>query len=161
MHSSWRAGRPRLPGPTWKRWGVHEQPLRDAYLALKLTRVEQRRGHYTNALRRASLGLRALGDATGPEAGAARGGCRPATRSAGSARVATRMPVDGRSEPSGRRRLIRGRAGRGAPGAVRRWRFGRRTQGRAARETALHIFEQLGDLGGQAHALNNLGLTAL
>ena len=87
--------------------GVHEQPLRDAHLALKLTRVEQRRGHYTNALRRASLGLRALGDATGPEAGAARARLQPATRSAGSARVATRMPVDGRSEPSPKlRRLI-------------------------------------------------------
>ena len=40
--------------------GVRGQPLREAHLALKLTRVEQRRGHYSNALRRASLGLRAV-----------------------------------------------------------------------------------------------------
>ena len=52
--------------------GVRGQPLREAHLALKQTRVEQRRGHYTNALRRASLGLRAVSGATGPEAGAAR-----------------------------------------------------------------------------------------
>ncbi len=52
--------------------GVRGQPLREAHLALKQTLVEQRRGHYSNALRRASLGLRALSDATGPEAGAAR-----------------------------------------------------------------------------------------
>ena len=52
--------------------GVRGQPLREAHLALKLTRVEQRRGHYSNALRRASLGLRAVSGATGPEAGAAR-----------------------------------------------------------------------------------------
>ena len=54
--------------------GVRGQPLREAHLALKLTRVEQRRGHYSNALRRASLGLRAVSGATGPEAGAARAG---------------------------------------------------------------------------------------
>ena len=52
--------------------GVRGQALREAHLALKLTRVEQRRGHYSNALRRASLGLRALSGVTGPEAGAAR-----------------------------------------------------------------------------------------
>ena len=79
---------------TWKRWAMHEflagrsteaaaaylealrgvrgQPLREAHLALKQTLVEQRRGHYSNALRRASLGLRAVRDATGPEAGAVR-----------------------------------------------------------------------------------------
>ena len=66
------AGRSTEAAPPKALRGVHEQPLRDAHLALKLTRVEQRRGHHTNALRRASLGLRALGDATGPEAGAAR-----------------------------------------------------------------------------------------
>ena len=52
--------------------GVRGQALREAHLALKLTRVEQRRGHYSNALRRASLGLRAVSGATGPEAGAVR-----------------------------------------------------------------------------------------
>ncbi|HET9302313.1 MAG TPA: adenylate/guanylate cyclase domain-containing protein, partial [Propionibacteriaceae bacterium] len=52
--------------------GVRGQPLREAHLALKQTLVEQRRGHYSNALRRASLGLRAVSEATGPEAGAAR-----------------------------------------------------------------------------------------
>jgi hypothetical protein len=52
--------------------GVRGQPVREAHLALKQTLVEQRRGHYTNALRRASLGLRAIGGATGPEAGAIR-----------------------------------------------------------------------------------------
>jgi hypothetical protein len=52
--------------------GVRGQPLREAHLALKQTVVEQRRGHYTNALRRASLGLRAISGAPGPEAGAVR-----------------------------------------------------------------------------------------
>ena len=36
--------------------GVRGQALREAHLALKQARVEQRRGRYTNALRRASLG---------------------------------------------------------------------------------------------------------
>ena len=73
MQSSWRAGRPRLPPRTWKRSGAYAaNQLREAHLALQLTRVAQRRGHYTNALRRASLGLRALSGATGPEAGAIR-----------------------------------------------------------------------------------------
>ena len=52
--------------------GCAVRPLREAHLALKQTLVEQRRGHYSNALRRASLGLRAIRDATGPEAGAVR-----------------------------------------------------------------------------------------
>jgi len=51
---------------------VRGQPLREAHLALKLTRVEQHRGHYSNALRRASLGLRAVSDARDPEASAVR-----------------------------------------------------------------------------------------
>ncbi|HET6918886.1 MAG TPA: hypothetical protein VFI46_05385 [Jiangellaceae bacterium] len=48
------------------------QPLRGAHLALKLARVEQRRGRYAVALRRASLGLRALDGADGAQARAAR-----------------------------------------------------------------------------------------
>ncbi len=84
--------------------GVRGQALREAHLALKQARVEQRRGRYTNALRRASLGCVPVRSATGPEAGAARARCKPATRSAGSARVATPMPADGRSEPSPKQR---------------------------------------------------------
>jgi tetratricopeptide (TPR) repeat protein len=52
--------------------GVRGQPVREAHLAFKQTLVEQRRGHYTNALRRASLGLRAVSGMTDPEAGAVR-----------------------------------------------------------------------------------------
>ena len=99
MQSSWRAGRPRLPRPIWKRCGVRGQPLREAHLALKLTRVEQRRGHYSNALRRASLGLRALSGVTGPEAGAVRARLQARYAFCRSIRVATRMPADGRSGP--------------------------------------------------------------
>ena len=44
----------------------------EAHLALKQVLVEQRRGHCSNALRRASLGLRAVRGMTGPEAGAIR-----------------------------------------------------------------------------------------
>ena len=73
MRSSWRASRPRLPTAYLEALrGVRGQPLREAHLALKQTRLEQRRGHYTNALRRASLGLRAINGEAGGEAGAAR-----------------------------------------------------------------------------------------
>jgi class 3 adenylate cyclase/tetratricopeptide (TPR) repeat protein len=139
--------------------GVHEQPLREAHLALKLTRVEQRRGHHKNALRRVSLGLRALGAAAGPEASAAR------------ARLEARYAV--------------GKVSQGRYADARRWAERALREAEAANEldaeaqahlvlhtanflsaghegeqhgiAALRIFEQLGDLVGQAHALNNLG----
>ena len=68
------------------------------------------------------------------------------------------MPVDGRSEPSPKlRRLIELDAQAEAHlvlDAVEVWSGG--PKGEQHAETALHIFEQLGDLSGQAHALNNL-----
>ena len=85
--------------------GARGQPLREAHLALKQTRVEQRRGRYTNALRRASLGLRALSGAASSEAGRRWAPlASPLRGSAGSARVATRTPANGLSAHSRRRR---------------------------------------------------------
>jgi class 3 adenylate cyclase/tetratricopeptide (TPR) repeat protein len=138
--------------------GVRGQPLREAHMALKQARVEQRRGHYTNALRRASLGLRALTSADGTEADALR------------ARLEVRYAV------------CRASQGRYADG--RRWAERALQHAEAANELdaqaqahlvlqtvdflsagqqseqhgamALQLFEQLGDLSGQAHALNNL-----
>ncbi len=159
MHSSWLAGGPRLPAAYLEALrGVRGQPLREAHLELKLTRVEQRRGHYTNALRRASLGLSALSGATGPEVGAAR------------ARLETRYAVC--------------RVSQGRYADARRWAERALREAEAANELdaeaqahlvldtagflsgrqeaeqhgimALHLFEQLDDLSGQAHALNNL-----
>jgi predicted ATPase/class 3 adenylate cyclase len=138
--------------------GVRGEPLREAHLALKLTRVEQRRGHYTNALRRASLGLRALNGAGGAEAGALR------------ARLQQRYAVCRVSQ--GRYADARRWAGRALAEAEAAndldamahahtvlhsadlWSAGRGAEQHLV--TALNLFEQLGDLSGQAHALNNL-----
>ena len=143
--------------------GVRGQPLREAHLALKQTRVEQRRGHYSNALRRASLGLRAISDATGPEAAAARARLQ--------ARYAFCRISQGRYADARRwaeRALAQAEAANELDAKaqahlqldiVDMWSAG--PEGPHHGETALHIFEQLGDLGGQAHALNNLALRPL
>jgi tetratricopeptide (TPR) repeat protein len=140
--------------------GVRGQPMREAHLALKQARVEQRRGHYTNALRRASLGLRALDGSPDAEAGAVR------------ARLEARYAVC--------------RVSQGRYADARRWAKRALAEAEAANEldakaqahlvlhtvdllsgglegprhgeTALQIFEQLGDLSGEAHALNNLAM---
>ena len=129
MHSG--AGRPRLPGPTWKRCGA-SRATAAGHLALKLTRVEQRRGHYTNALRRASLGLRALGDATGPEAGAVPG-CRPATRLPAQPGSLRGCPWMGGASPPEAEAADELDAQAEAHLVLYDVRCGRRTQGRAAR----------------------------
>jgi class 3 adenylate cyclase/tetratricopeptide (TPR) repeat protein len=140
--------------------GVRGQPLREAHLALKLTRVEQRRGHYSNALRRASLGLRALSWATGPEAGAARASLQ--------ARYAWLRIYQGRYADARRW------AGRGLAEAEAAHELKAQAKAHAALhlievesggseaelhgETALRIFEQLGDVTEQAHMLNNMAV---
>jgi tetratricopeptide (TPR) repeat protein len=140
--------------------GVRGQPLREAHLALKLMRVEQRRGHYTNALRRASLGLRAVSSATGPEAGAVRAQlqaryalCRVNQgRYADARRWADRALAEAEAAPEldaqARAHLVLH--------LVELWSGG--PQGEQHGEAALRIFEQLGDLTGQAHMLNNLAM---
>src|SRR4029453_12734076 len=132
--------------------GVRGQALREAHVALKLTRVEQRRGHYSNALRRASLGMRALRDATSPEAGAARASlqaryafCRVQQGRYADAR---RWAERGLAEAEQAHELM-------AQAMAHRVLHGLelRTGGREAErhgETALRIFEQLGDLTEQA-----------
>jgi tetratricopeptide (TPR) repeat protein len=140
--------------------GVRGQPLREAHLALKLTRVEQRRGHYSNALRRASLGMRALRGATGPEAGAARASLearyawlrvyqgryadarRWAERGLAEAETAHELNAQAKAHAV----LHAVEIASGGPGAELHG------------ETALRIFEQLGDLTEQAHVLNNMAL---
>jgi class 3 adenylate cyclase/tetratricopeptide (TPR) repeat protein len=140
--------------------GVRGQPLREAHLALKLMRVEQRRGHYTNALRRASIGLRAISGLAGPEAGAIRAQlqiqyafCRLnqaryadarrwAERGLAEAEVANELKAQSRAH------LVLHE--------VETWSGG--PKGEQHGETALRIVEQLGDLTGQAHMLNNLAL---
>jgi predicted ATPase len=139
---------------------VRGQALQEAHLALKLTQVEQRRGHYSNALRRASLGLRALNRATDPEAGAARASLQ--------ARYAWLRYYQGRYVDA-RRWAQRGLAEAEAA-------HEQKAQAKAHAalhsievvsggpeaelhgEAALRIFEQLGDLTEQAHMLNNIAL---
>jgi class 3 adenylate cyclase/tetratricopeptide (TPR) repeat protein len=138
--------------------GVRGQPLREAHLALKQAHLEQRRGHYTNALRRASLGLRALDGTGGAEAGAARAQLE--------ARYAVCRMSQGRYVDARRwaeRALAEAEATNELDAKAQAhlvmhtadfW-----SAGQAGEEhglTALHLFEQLGDLSGQAHALNNL-----
>jgi predicted ATPase/class 3 adenylate cyclase len=140
--------------------GVRGQSLREAHLALKQTRVERRRGHYSNALRRASLGLRAVSGMTDPEAGAMR------------------------AQLQARQALCRVSQGRYAD--ARRWAERALAEAEAANEldaqaqahlvlhavavasggpeaelhgeAALGIFEQLGDLTNQAQMLNNIAM---
>ena len=140
--------------------GVRGQPLREAHLALRQTLVEQRRGHYSNALRRASLGLRAVSDATGPEAGAAR--ARLQVRYAfcrlqqGRYADARRWAERGLAEAEAAHELKAQAKAHQVLHAV-----GVASGGPEAElhgETALRIFEQLGDLTEQAHMWNNMAL---
>jgi class 3 adenylate cyclase/tetratricopeptide (TPR) repeat protein len=142
---------------------VRGQALREAHLALKLTRVEQRRGHYSNALRRASLGLRAVRGMNDPEAGAARASLQ--------ARYAWLRIYQGRYSDARRW------AERGLAEAEAAHELNAQAKAHAALhgvalmsggpdaeehgETALLIFEQLGDLTEQAHMLNNLAVHRL
>jgi class 3 adenylate cyclase/tetratricopeptide (TPR) repeat protein len=139
------------------RW-VRGQSLREAHLALKQALVEQHRGHYTNALRRASLGLSALSGATGPDAGAVRARlqvryafCRVNQgRYADARRWAERALAEAEAsnelKAQGQAHLVLH--------LVEAWLGG--PKGEHHGETALRIFEQLGDLTDQAHMLNNL-----
>jgi tetratricopeptide (TPR) repeat protein len=129
-------------------------------LALKLVRVEQRRGHYSNALRRASIGLRAVRGSTGPEPGAIRAQlqiqyafCRV---NQGRYADARRWAKRGLAEAEAANELkAQGRAHL-VLHVVEMWSGG--PKGEQHGETALRIFEELGDLTGQAHMLNNLAL---
>jgi class 3 adenylate cyclase/tetratricopeptide (TPR) repeat protein len=142
--------------------GVRRQALREAHLALKLTRVEQRRGHYSNALRRASLGLRALSSATGPEAGAARASLQ--ARYAwlrvyqGRYADARRWAERGLTEAEAAHELKAQAKAHAALHAVEVYSGG--PEAELHGETALRIFEQLGDLTEQAHMLNNMAAGA-
>jgi len=140
--------------------GVRGQALREAHLALKLTRVEQRRGHYSNALRRTSLGLRAVSGVAGPEAGAVRAQlqvryafCRVQQgRYADARRWAERGLAEAEAahelnaQAKAHRVLHAVEVASGGPDAELHG------------ETALRIFEQLGDLTEQAQMLNNMAL---
>src|SRR5688572_5169232 len=140
--------------------GVRDQALREAHLALKLTGVEQRRGHYSNALRRASIGLRAVSGLTSPEAGAIRAQlqtqyafCRV---NQGRYADARRWAERGLAEAEAAHELkAQGRAHLVLHG-VEVWSGGPKGEQHGA--TALRIFEQLGDLTEQALMLNNLAL---
>ena len=140
--------------------GVRGQALREAHLALKLTRVEQRRGHYSNALRRASLGLRAVSGATGPEAGAVRASLQ--VRYAwlrvyqGRYADARRWAERGLAEAEAAHELNAQAKAHAVLHAVEVWSGGPEAEQHG--ETALRIFEQLGDLTEQAHMLNNMAL---
>jgi tetratricopeptide (TPR) repeat protein len=138
--------------------GARGQPLREAHLAFKQTLVEQRRGHYTNALRRASLGLRAVSGATGPEAGAVRAQlqvryavCR---LNQGRYADARRWAERGLAEAEVAHELKAQAKAHAVLDVVELWSGG--SKGEQHGETALRIFEQLGDLGDLAHMLNNM-----
>jgi tetratricopeptide (TPR) repeat protein len=138
--------------------GARGLALREAHLALKLMRVEQRRGHYSNALRRASLGLRAISALTGPEAGAIRAQlqiqyafCRlNQARYADARRWAER----GLAEAEAANELKAQSRAHLVLHEVEMWSGG--AKGEQHGETALRISEELGDLTGQAHMLSNL-----
>ncbi len=139
--------------------GVRGQPLREAHLALKQTLVEQRRGHYSNALRRASLGLRAISGATGPEADAVRAQlqvryavCRVQQGRYADAR---RWAERGLAEAEAAHELKAQGKAHAVLHLVEVWSGGPNAELHG--ETALRIFEQLGDLTEQAHMLNNIG----
>jgi tetratricopeptide (TPR) repeat protein len=143
--------------------GLRGQPVREAHLALKQTLVEQRRGHYSNALRRASLGLRAISGATGPEAGAVRAQLQ--------ARYAFCRVQQGRYADARRwaeRGLAEAEPANELPAQATAHlvleavevRLGE-TKGERHGEMALRIYEELGDLSGQAHMLNALAIRAL
>ena len=143
--------------------GVRGQPLREAHLALKLLRVEQRRGHYSNAMRRASLGLRAIDGATGPEVGAVRARlqvlyafCR---LSQGRYADARRWAERGLAEAEAAGELLAQAQAHLVLHAVEVWSGGARSDEHG--ETALRIYEQLGDLSGRAHMLNGIGVRRL
>jgi tetratricopeptide (TPR) repeat protein len=142
---------------------VRGQPLREAHLSVKLLRVDQRRGHYSNAMRRASLGLRAIAGATGPEAGAVRARlqvlyafCR---LSQGRYADARRWAGRGLVEAEAANELLAQAQAHLVLNAVEVWSGGPKSEQHG--ETALRIYEQLGDLSGQAHMRNVLGARRL
>jgi tetratricopeptide (TPR) repeat protein len=143
--------------------GVRGQALREAYLALKLTRVEQRRGHYSNALRRASLGLLAVRGATGPEASAVRARLQVQyagfRMSQGRYADARRWAERGLAEAEAAHELKAQAKAHAVLDQVEMWLGGPEAERHG--ETALRIFEQLGDLTEQAHMLNNMGVQRL
>ena len=142
---------------------VDDDRVRSAGLALKQGRVEQRRGHYAPALRRLSLGLRALDGLDARDARAARARlqvryavCRVSQGRYPQARHWAGLAVDeataaGELDALGQAHLVLH--------TVALWSAD--PDGERHGETALRVFEQLGDLGGQAHALNNLALRRL
>jgi tetratricopeptide (TPR) repeat protein len=143
--------------------GVRGQPLREAHLSLKLLRVDQRRGHYSNAMRRASLGLRAIEGATGQEVSAVRARlqvlyafCR---LSQGRYADARRWAERGLAEAESANELLAQAQAHLVLNAVEVWSGG--PEGEQHGKTALRIYEQLGDLSGQAHMLNVLGVRRL
>jgi tetratricopeptide (TPR) repeat protein len=156
------AGRPREAAGAYLEAlrGVRGQPLREAHLALKQTRVEQQRGHYSNALRRASLGLRALSGVTGPEAGAVRANlqaryavCRVYQGRYADAR---RWAEQGLAEAEAAHELKAQAMAHAALHSVALMSGGPDAEQHG--ETALRIFEQLGDIREQAHMLNNIAM---
>jgi tetratricopeptide (TPR) repeat protein len=139
---------------------VRGQPLREAQLAFKQTVVEQRRGHYTNALRRASLGLRAVSGTTGPEAGTVRArlqvryaGCRVQQGRYADAR---RWAERGLAEAEAAHELEAEAKAHAILHLVEVWSGGPEADHHG--ETALRIFEQLGNIGEQALMLNNIAM---
>jgi class 3 adenylate cyclase/tetratricopeptide (TPR) repeat protein len=142
---------------------VRGQPLREAHLALKQTLLEQRRGHYSNALRRASLGLRSLDGVVSPEAGAIRAGlqvryaaCRV---NQGRYTNARQWAEQGLAEAEAANELKAQAQAHAVLHLVEVWSGAPKSEQHG--ETALRIFEQLGDLTGQAHMLNNLAVRLL
>ena len=122
--------------------------------------VEQRRGHYSNALRRASLGLRAVRGMTDPEAGAVRAWlqvryawCRVQQGRYADAR---RWAERGLAEAEAAHELNAQAKAHAVLHSVELWSGGPDAEQHG--ETALRIFEQLGDLTEQAHMLNNMAL---
>jgi class 3 adenylate cyclase/tetratricopeptide (TPR) repeat protein len=125
--------------------GVRGQPLREAHLALKQTRVERRRGHYSNALRRAAT-VRVHVQTRYALCRVSQG------RYADARRWAERGLAEAEAvhelEAQAQAHLVLHAVAVASGGS----------RGEQHGEAALHIFEQLGDLTGQAHMLNNIAL---
>ena len=141
--------------------GVHAPAT--AGLMLKLAKVAQRQGRYRLALRRLSLGLNELGAHDDPASMGPR--ARLLARRAvvlmsqgryGIAQRAATEAIDaatraGEADALAQAHLVL-HGVHVFSGTPDRERHG---------ETALHLFEELGDLSGQAHALNNLAMRRL
>ena len=160
--SSWRAGRPRLRPPTWKRCGAYTSNRCGTLIGAQADpgRATPRPPHERVAPSQSwpACSWRCDGSRGGRRTCAVAGPLRGLPAQPGSLRG---CPWMGGASPPKLRRLISWTRRPRRTWYWTPWRWSGGPEGEQHAETALHIFEQLGDLSGQAHALNNLALRPL